>query len=244
MADLQPWQKQLIEVSIEAKALKFEEAILKSGRQGTTVTRVGEMLMSIQYRVSPYFFNAGRLSSGSHLFALANGYANLIATHFKDSFDVIFGPAYKGIPFAACTALLLHQNHGISIGYAYDRKEVKAHGEGGSMVGTPLKEKRVLILDDVMTAGTAVRNSMEMIQKEGGKVVGFVMCLDREEIGPNGESTVKNVEEAIGRPGSFKSILKLSDLLGWLEKQGTAEQVQSMIAYREKYGVKQQAMPS
>ena len=112
----------------------------------------------VQHRQSPYFFNAGLLADGPVLDALCTAYAKTIADALKaglPQFDILFGPAYKGIPFAACTALLLHRDHGIDVGYAYDRKEAKDHGEGGVTVGAPVKGKRVLILDDVATAGTA-----------------------------------------------------------------------------------------
>ena len=136
------------------------------------------------YRISPYFFNAGLLCSGPLISAVASGYAALISEQINSSnlkFDVLFGPAYKGIPFAAATALVLHRDHNISIGFAYDRKEAKDHGEGGKMVGAEVRGKQVLILDDVMTAGTAVRQSIDLITREGGTVVGVVMLLDREE---------------------------------------------------------------
>jgi orotate phosphoribosyltransferase len=188
--------------------------------------------------VSPYFFNAGLLCSGPLLDTLATGYANLIASKFSKEFDVLFGPAYKGIPLAGATALILHRDHGVDVGYAYDRKEVKKHGEGGRMIGTPVKGKRVLIMDDVMTAGTAIRNSISIIDEEGGVVIGFVMCLDREEIGPGGQSTVNEVEELIGKPGSMHSIIRMRDLTYWLEEEGQHEKVESMRKYFEQFGVK------
>jgi len=190
------------------------------------------------FRVSPYFFNAGLLCSGPLIYILATAYANLIANNFRHQFDVLFGPAYKGIPLAGATALLLHRDHNIDVAYAYDRKEAKAHGEGGKMVGSSVKGQRVLILDDVMTAGTAVRNSINVVREEGGTVVGFAMCLDREEIGPGGQSTVKEVEELIGKPGSMHSIIRMRDLTRWLEQEGQGEKVQTMQKYFEEYGVK------
>ncbi|KZT36484.1 phosphoribosyl transferase [Sistotremastrum suecicum HHB10207 ss-3] len=234
--ELEPYQKDLIEASLEAGALQFGAFTLKSGR------------------ISPYFFNAGLLASGPLLNSLATAYAAIIAREFTTpsstsstsssaspvpQFDILFGPAYKGISLAACTALVLHRDHNIGIGYAYDRKEAKDHGEGGRMVGTPVKGKRVLILDDVMTAGTAVRGSLEMIRKEGGEVVGVVMCLEREEVGPSGASTRVEVEKLIGREKCFASIFKMRDLMGWVEKTGTQEQVRAMKEYWEKYGVKE-----
>jgi orotate phosphoribosyltransferase len=195
-------------------------------------------LLWTTFSISPYFFNAGLLSSGKLLDTLATGYANLIASKFGKEFDVLFGPAYKGIPLAGATALLLHRDHDINVGYAYDRKEAKMHGEGGRLVGAAVKGKRVLVLDDVMTAGTAIRNSIGMVREEGGTVVGFVMCLDREEIGPGGRSTVKEVEELIGKPGSMQSIIRMQDLTCWLEQEGQYEKVESMRNYSKEFGVK------
>jgi len=173
--------------------------------------------------------------------SVASAYATLISdlrSSLSLSFDVVFGPAYKGIPFAATTALVLHRDHKIDVGYAYDRKEVKDHGEGGNMVGADVKGKRVLILDDVITAGTAVRSSIDLIKKEGGTVVGVVMLLDREEIGPRGRSTMKEVEELLGGQATVRAIVTMRDLMLWLEDNGQSEQVQSMQAYWDQYGIK------
>jgi len=221
MSKLRSDQEELIKAALKVDALKFGSFTLKSGR------------------ISPYFFNAGLLCSGPLIYTLASAYANLIASHFRDQLDILFGPAYKGIPLAGATALLLHRDHHIDVGYAYDRKEAKAHGEGGKMVGSPVKGQRVLILDDVMTAGTAVRNSIGVVQEEGGVVVGFVMCLDREEVGPGGQSTVKEVEELINKPGSMHSIIRMRDLTRWLEQEGQSEKVKTMQSYFDEYGVKQ-----
>jgi orotate phosphoribosyltransferase len=169
---------------------------------------------------------------------IATAFATVIASNFGDEFDVLFGPAYKGIPYAGATALVLQRDHGIDVGYAYDRKEVKAHGEGGMMVGASVRSKRVLVLDDVMTAGTAIRNSVKIVETEGGTVVGFVMILDREEIGPGGESTVKEVERLIGRPGSMHSIIKMRDLIDWLKDKSQDEEMKSMLEYFDKHGSK------
>jgi orotate phosphoribosyltransferase len=153
-------------------------------------------------------------------------------------FDVLFGPAYKGIPFASTTALVLHTGHKIDVGFAYDRKEVKDHGEGGMMVGVPVQGKRVVILDDVMTSGKAVRGAIAMVQKNGGEVVGVVQALDREEVGQDGvSSTVREIEGLIGE-GRVKSILKMRDLLVWLEKNGMTKELESMQQYWDQYGLK------
>ncbi|KAF9020197.1 orotate phosphoribosyltransferase [Rhodocollybia butyracea] len=209
-------------------ALKFGSFTLKSGR------------------TSPYFFNAGLLSSGPILAVLSEAYAGTIVAAQQPSdsnisplpsFDVLFGPAYKGIPFAASTALTLHTAHSISVGFAYNRKEAKDHGEGGSIVGVPLNGQKVVILDDVMTAGTAVREAIELVRKEGGEVVGVVQCLDREEVGKDGvSSTTKEVEELIG--GRVKAILRMRDLIEWLAREGRTAEVGAMREYREKYGLK------
>ncbi|EPQ53679.1 orotate phosphoribosyltransferase [Gloeophyllum trabeum ATCC 11539] len=224
---LQPYQNELIAKSMSVGALKFGSFTLKSGR------------------TSPYFFNAGLLSTGPLLYTLASAYASTISNSLSSStsplpkFDVLFGPAYKGISLAACTALLLHKEHNLDVGFAYDRKEVKDHGEGGSMVGVSVEGKKVLILDDVMTAGTAIRGAIDLITKHGGEVIGVVLILDREEVGKEGRSTVKEVEDIVGGPGRVTAILKMRDLMLWLEKSGQNESLGSMREYWEKYGIKE-----
>lgn len=153
-------------------------------------------------------------------------------------FDVLFGPAYKGIPFAACTALLLHRDHGIDVGFAYDRKEAKDHGEGGITVGAPIKGKRVLILDDVATAGTAIRGAIDTVKKEGGEVVGAVLLLDRQEVGREGKSMIEEVESVLGGKGSVPTILQMKHLMAWLESHGKRDELASMEEYWNKYGAK------
>ncbi|KAJ7484323.1 phosphoribosyltransferase-like protein [Mycena latifolia] len=211
---------------MEIGALKFGSFTLKSGR------------------ISPYFFNAGLLSSGPILAILSTAYASTIVAAQSSSnaplptFDVLFGPAYKGIPFAATTALVLYTQHDVAVGLAYDRKEVKDHGEGGTMVGVPVTGQKVVVLDDVMTSGKAVRGAINTVQAHGGEVVGVVQCLDREEIGQDGvSSTVKEIEDLIGE-GRVKSILKMRDLITWLEQNGMTEELASMQVYWDKYGLK------
>jgi orotate phosphoribosyltransferase len=154
-------------------------------------------------------------------------------------FDVLFGPAYKGIALAACTSLVLSAEHSMDLGFAYDRKEAKDHGEGGVMVGVPVKGKRVVILDDVMTAGTAIRQAMTTIGREGGEVVGVVQCLDREEVGQDGKtSTVVEVAGLLGGAGRVVSILKMRDLMAWLKAKGMAEELGKMQQYWDDYGYK------
>ncbi|KAI0790499.1 orotate phosphoribosyltransferase [Abortiporus biennis] len=226
---LQKYQTELIEHGMSVGALKFGTFTLKSGRQ------------------SPYFFNAGLLASGPVLDALCSAYASTIASSLKAAsdgspglpkFDILFGPAYKGIPFAACTALLLHRDHGIDVGYAYDRKEAKDHGEGGVMVGADVKGKKVLVLDDVATAGTAIRGAIDVVRKAGGEVVGAVLMLDRQEVGREGKGMIEEVETLVGGKGRVPTILKMKDLMSWLEQNGKTEELKSMQEYWEQYGVK------
>jgi orotate phosphoribosyltransferase len=224
---LERYQLELIESAMSVNALKFGSFTLKSGR------------------VSPYFFNVALISTGPLLSALCGAYASTIASALAPSssdplpqFDVIFGPAYKGIALAGATTVLLHMQYGIDVGFAYDRKEAKDHGEGGMMVGMPVQGKRVLVLDDVMTAGTAMRNAIAMINAAGGEVVGVVTCLDREEVGREGQSTVREVEAELGGTGCVRSILGMRDLMTWLEAKGRREELKSMEAYWEEYGTK------
>ncbi|KAF9003304.1 phosphoribosyltransferase-like protein [Cyathus striatus] len=223
---LEKYQSELIEQAMSIGALKFGEFTLKSGR------------------ISPYFFNAGLLCTGRILASLSSAYAVTIveglnsSTNTLPTFDVLFGPAYKGIPFASTTALVLYTQHNIATGFAYDRKEVKDHGEGGKMVGVSVEGKKVVILDDVMTSGKAVRIAIDTVRQHGGEVVGVVQLLDREEVGQNGSSsTVREIEGLIGE-GRVKSVLKMRDLLVWLEKNGMQSELERMRAYWEMYGLK------
>jgi len=220
---LAKYQSDFIEDAMSVGALKYGSFVLKSGR------------------VSPYFFNAGLICTGRMLSSLAAAYASLISSSLSSSdypqFDVIFGPAYKGISLAACTALVLNRDYAVDVGFAYDRKEAKDHGEGGMMVGSAVAGKKVLILDDVMTSGTAIRNTADMIRKAGGDVVGVVLALDRQEIGKAGKSTVQEMEDFVGGKGRVKAILKMEDLVLWLEENGRHDDLRSMQEYRERYGV-------
>ncbi|KIY53861.1 orotate phosphoribosyltransferase [Fistulina hepatica ATCC 64428] len=223
MSSLQPYQTALIEASMSVGALQFGSFVLKSGR------------------TSPYFINAGLLNTGPILATLSTAYAHTIESRFWSvgvQFDVLFGPAYKAIPFASTTAMVLHTSFNIDVGFAYDRKEVKDHGEGGKVVGVPLNGKRVVILDDVMTSGKAIREAMETVESQGGKIVGVVQLLDREEVGRDGtSSTVQEIESIIG-VGRVQSILKMKDLVSWLEEQGMTKETVAMKGYRDKYGIK------
>jgi orotate phosphoribosyltransferase len=181
------------------------------------------------------------LNTGPILSTLSTAYAATIADGLKTGafpeFDVLFGPAYKGIPFAATTALTLYTQHQVAIGLAYDRKEVKDHGEGGKIVGVSVKGKRVLVLDDVMTSGKAIREAIETVRSHGGEVVGVVQALNREEVGQDGvSSTVKEIEELIG--GRVLSILTMRDLMIWLEQNGRQDVLEKMREYWNQYGLK------
>ena len=178
------------------------------------------------------------------LATLSTAYATTItqalsaSDHPLPMFDVLFGPAYKGIPFASIAALALYTQHQIDVGFAYDRKEVKDHGEGGLLVGASLQGQRVVILDDVMTSGKAVRGAIDTVRKCGGEVVGVIQALDREEVGQDGtSSTVKELEGLIGK-GRVLSILKMRDLMQWLEENGMNEHLEDMREYWNRYGLK------
>ena len=176
---------------------------------------------------------------------MASAYADAIVDAISSPidtlppFDVLFGPAYKGIPFAATTAVALQSRHGIPVGFAYDRKEVKDHGEGGKVIGVSVGGKRVVIIDDVMTSGKAIRGAIDIVRQNGGEVVGVVQLLDREEVGQDEvSSTVKEVQGLIGQ-GPVEAVLKMRDLMLWLEQKGMQEELKSMQSYWDRYGLKQ-----
>ncbi len=195
--------------------LKFGRFTLKSGRD------------------SPYFFNAGLFNTGAAISAVGRAYAAAVADAGL-SFDMLFGPAYKGIPLATVTAAALADTQNRSVGFAYNRKEAKDHGEGGIIVGSPLRG-RVLIVDDVITAGTAIRESIDIVQTAGAIPAGVLLALDRQERGGGGLSAVQEVREQFGIP--VIAIIGLAELIGHLQAQGRAEEVSSMQHYRDRYGV-------
>lgn len=213
---MQAYKKEFIDLSLELGVLRFGEFRLKSGRQ------------------SPYFFNAGLFNTGYAAARLGRYYAAAIA----DSgvrFDMLFGPAYKGIPLAALAAAALAEHQDIDVPYAYNRKESKAHGEGGNIVGAPI-EGRVLIVDDVITAGTAVREAYQLISAAGGDVAGLVISLDRQERGQGSLSAVQELKQSLGIP--VVSIIQLNDLIDVLEDSAEHEAfLQSVLDYRKQYGV-------
>lgn len=212
---MQAYQKKFIQLALDYQVLKFGEFTLKSGRK------------------SPYFFNAGMFNSGRALAQLGSAYAEAIVASGM-VFDVLFGPAYKGIPLAAVTAAALFEKHGLDIPYAFNRKEAKDHGEGGVIVGHPL-EGRVLVIDDVITAGTAIRESIQLIDANDATAVGVVIALDRQEKGQGELSAVQEIHEHYGLDVS--SIVRLNELIQYLEQEGDQANLQAMQAYRQQFGI-------
>jgi orotate phosphoribosyltransferase len=204
-----------IDLCLRLGVLRFGEFKLKSGR------------------LSPYFFNAGSFNTGAGLAELGRHYADAIQKTAWP-FDVLFGPAYKGIPLVAAASIALADRHGRDAPWAFNRKEAKDHGEGGTIVGTPLRG-RVLIIDDVITAGTAIREAIDIITAAGAQPVGVVLALDRQERGTGQLSAVQEVEQTLHLP--VTSILKLADLIEYLERSGSASQLAATRAYRGQYGV-------
>ena len=213
---MQPYQQNFLDFAIAKEVLKFGEFTLKSGR------------------VSPYFFNAGNFKSGADLAKLGRAYADAIVDS-KIEFDVLFGPAYKGIPLASATAVALYEHHQIDIPWCFNRKEAKDHGEGGNIVGAPLAGK-ILIIDDVITAGTAIRESMDLIAAAEAEAAGVVIALDRQEKGKGERSAIQEVEQDYRIP--VKAIIQLENITEYLVKQGQDEgTVQKINDYRSQYGI-------
>ncbi len=213
---MKAYQREFIEFALEKEVLKFGEFTLKSGR------------------TSPYFFNAGLFNTGRDLARLGRFYAAALADSGID-YDVLFGPAYKGIPIATTTAVALADHHDTDKPYCFNRKEAKDHGEGGNLVGSPL-EGRIMLVDDVITAGTAIRESMEIIQANGADLAGVLVAIDRQEKGKGELSAIQEVERDFGC--SIISIVSLTDLITFLEeKGGSAEHLEAVKAYRAQYGI-------
>jgi orotate phosphoribosyltransferase len=212
---MQPYQRRVLELAIEREVLRFGEFTLKSGR------------------LSPYFFNAGRFDSGAALAALADCYADALAAA-GTGFDMLFGPAYKGIPLATALATTLAAR-GRDVPVAFNRKEAKAHGEGGQLIGAPLRG-RVLVVDDVITAGTAIRESIELIRGAGATPCAVLIALDRQERGQVGErSAAQEVEAEFGLP--VIAVAGLAQLLQLAEdRPGLAAHKAALLAYRARYG--------
>ena len=212
---MEQYQKDFVDFMLEIGALKFGEFTLKSGR------------------VSPYFFNAGAFNTGEHLSKLGKFYAQAISESGV-GFDVLFDPAYKGIPLATAAAIALNDAFGKNVPYSFNRKEAKTHGEGGNIVGHAL-EGEVLIIDDVITAGTAIGEAMEIIDANGAKAKGVIVAVDRQEKGKGELSAIQEVEKNFGI--TVLSIINLSHLVDYLKQGDDQALIERIEAYRAQYGV-------
>lgn len=213
---MQEYKREFIEFAIENNVLRFGQFTLKSGR------------------ISPYFFNAGLFNTGAHLTRLSHFYAAAIQDAGIE-FDTLFGPAYKGIPLAATTVVALYERYQRNIPYCFNRKEAKDHGEGGNIVGAPLAG-RILIIDDVITAGTAIGEAMQIINNAGARAAGVVIALDRQEKGKGELSAIQEVEQNYSL--KVASIITLGDLMNYLEGDSAmAEHLEAIQTYRNQYGV-------
>ena len=211
---MQKYQKDFVDFMLESGALKFGEFKLKSGR------------------ISPYFFNAGLFNKGRHLSQLGKFYAQAIEDAGIE-FDVLFGPAYKGIPLATATAIAFYEDFNKNVPYSFNRKEVKDHGEGGDIVGHPL-EGDILIIDDVITAGTAIRESQNIISSNGANTKGVIVALNRQEKGQGELSAIQEVEQNFGV--DVVSIINLSNLISYLKRQKDNALIDRIEKYKEQYG--------
>ena len=213
---MQDYQRQFIEFALERQVLKFGQFTLKSGR------------------TSPYFFNAGLFNTGRDLARLGQFYAQALV-NANIPYDVLFGPAYKGIPIATTTAVALADKHDIDTPYCFNRKEAKTHGEGGNLVGSPLTGK-VMLVDDVITAGTAIRESMQLIEANNASLAGVLIALDRQEKGQGELSAIQEVERDFNT--QVVSIVSLADLIEYLEMQPDMQtDLQNIQQYRQDYGI-------
>lgn len=217
---MKDYQRDFIEFALSKQVLRFGEFTLKSGR------------------TSPYFFNAGLFNTGGDLARLGRFYAAALVDSTIE-FDLLFGPAYKGIPIATTTAVALADHHSMDIPYCFNRKEAKTHGEGGSLVGSELKGK-VMLVDDVITAGTAIRESMEIIKAHGAELTGVLIALDRQEKGQGELSAIQEVERDFGT--KVISIVTLADVITYLEEKvavdaSLSESLASVHKYRENFGI-------
>ena len=213
---MKAYQREFIEFALEKQVLKFGEFTLKSGRK------------------SPYFFNAGLFNSGRDLAKLGRYYAAALVDS-AINYDVLFGPAYKGIPIASATAVQLAELHDQDVPWCFNRKEAKDHGEGGNLVGSPLKG-RIMLVDDVITAGTAIRESMDLIHANGAELAGVLIALDRQEKGKGELSAIQEVQRDYHAP--VIAIITLGDLISYLETQPEmAVYLEKVKEYRTSYGV-------
>lgn len=213
---MQTYQREFIELALDADVLRFGEFTLKSGR------------------LSPYFFNAGLFDHGRALARLGQYYADTIVDS-DIQFDTLFGPAYKGITLASACAIAMSEKHNLNIPYCFNRKEAKDHGEGGNLIGAPLKGK-VLIIDDVITAGTAIHESMEIIRANGAEAAGVVIALNRQERGKGETSAIQEIEQQFGIP--VISIISLEHLIAYITHEPKyASHLVAVQEYRRQYGI-------
>jgi orotate phosphoribosyltransferase len=210
------YQSEFIDLCVRLGVLRFGNFTLKSGRE------------------SPYFFNAGLFNTGAAIASVGRAYAAALAASDL-SFDMLFGPAYKGIALATITAAAMAEHHGRDLPFAFNRKEAKDHGEGGRIIGSPLKG-RVLIVDDVITAGTAIRESIELIRSAGATPAGVLLALDRQERAAGSDfSAVQEVRRQFAIP--VVAVVSLADLMEHISKEGRENDLSSMRRYREQYGL-------
>jgi len=212
---MKDYQINFIELALQYDVLKFGDFKLKSGRQ------------------SPYFFNAGLFNTGKALAEMGRCYAQAIVDSGIE-YDILFGPAYKGIPLVAVTAMALQIDHGLDTPYAFNRKEAKDHGEGGSIVGSKI-DGRVLVLDDVITAGTAIREAIDIIDQNNGTTIGVLIALDRQEKGTGDKSAVQELYDDYGV--DVFSIIGMDHLIQYLQDKGDEEMLDAMQFYRTEFGV-------
>ena len=215
-APMQDYQREFIDFMLKAEVLTFGDFTTKSGRK------------------TPYFVNTGLYRTGSQLQALGRAYADAIESAFPDGFDVLFGPAYKGIPLVAAVSMAFAER-GREVAFCFNRKEAKDHGEGGTLVGAPL-EGRVLIIDDVITAGTAVREVMQIIQQAGATPAAVMIALDRQERGQGELSAIQEVERDFGIP--VISIVSLNQVMDFIKDDAELQQhLPAVQAYRAEFGI-------
>ncbi|WP_279085264.1 orotate phosphoribosyltransferase [Gilliamella apis] len=215
---MKSYKSEFIEFALNRQALKFGEFTLKSGRK------------------SPYFFNAGLFNTGKDLALLGRFYAAALMDA-NLQYDVIFGPAYKGIPIVSSTVVALSEHHNVDVPYCFNRKEAKDHGEGGNLVGSSIYQQRVMLVDDVITAGTAIRESMRILEDNQSKLAGVLICLDRQEKGRGELSAIQEIKQTYNC--DVISIITLDDLIQYLYRDPSRkDQVVQVEAYRSEYGIK------
>lgn len=211
---MQTLKDQFIDFALSQQILKFGQFTLKSGR------------------ISPYFFNAGLFYSGAQLSKLGEFYSQTLLQS-QLSFDVLFGPAYKGLPLATSTAIALFQQ-GVDINVAFNRKEQKTHGEQGILIGAPLQGKKVVIIDDVITAGTAFKEAKKIIEDAGGQLAGLIIALNRQEVGVNQRSAIEEIKQNEKIP--VLSIISLTDIMDYLNTKQLLQELESMKRYQQQWG--------